>query len=194
MTTRSPQERTLETELLGRPIRFDYSETWLGYSMLGLRLLMAWVFLQAGLAKLAEGGWTNPGAWSAEGFLLQGVADANPFKGLFTFFADFLWLVEPMVLFGQILIGLALLLGLFVRFAALCGGLMMALFWLAAFEGGFAQGLPIAHGFVFDSSFVYMILLFGLGAWGAGRVLGLDATLERTDVVRQNPWLRCLLG
>lgn len=70
----------------------------------------------------------------------------------------------------------------------------MMLFWLAAFEGGFTDGLPIAHGYVFDSSFVYMVLLFGLGAWGAGRIFGIDARLEGTELVRQNPSLRYLLG
>ncbi|GAB3032275.1 DoxX family protein [Natronobiforma cellulositropha] len=190
----SPAERTLETELFGKPVSFGYSETWLGYSMVGLRLLMAWVFLQAGLSKLASEGWTNPGGWSAEGFLVHGVNETNPFSGLFAFFTDHLWLVEPMVMYGQIAIGLALLFGVFFRFAALCGGLQMLLFWLGAFEGGFAAGLPIAHGYVFDSSFVYMVLLFGLGAWGAGRLLGLDARLEQSEIVQMNPQLRYLLG
>ena len=194
MEKRSPAERTLDTELFGRPVTFDYSETWLGYSMVGLRLLMAWVFLQAGLEKLAAGGWTDPLAWSAEGFLVHGIDGANPFGGFFAFFANHLWIVEPMVMFGQIAIGLALLFGVFFRLAALFGGLQMMLFWLAAFSGGFTDGLPIAHGYVFDSSFVYMVLLFGLGAWGAGRLLGLDARLEQTELVRNNPQLRYVLG
>lgn len=189
-----PDERTLDAELLGRDVRFDYSETWLAYSLLGLRLVMAWVFLQAGLEKLAEGGWSNPGAWTAEPFLRFGVAEANPLKGLFLFFTDYLWLVEPMVMYGQILVGLALLLGLLVRFAAFCGALMMLLFWTAAWQGGPAAGFPVEHGFFVDSSLVYLLLLFGLGAWGAGRVVGLDARLERTDLVERNPWLRYLLG
>jgi thiosulfate dehydrogenase [quinone] large subunit len=37
-------------------------------------------------------------------------------------------------------------------------------------------------------------LLFGLGALGAGRILGLDARLERTSLVQNNRWLRYLLG
>lgn len=189
-----PEERTLDAELLGRDVRFDYSETWLAYSLLGLRLVMAWVFLQAGLEKLAEGGWTNLGGFSAEGFLVHGVAEANPMKGLYLFFAEFLWLVEPMVMFGQILIGLALLFGILVRFAAFCGALMMSMFWMGAWQGGLLAGFPVEHGYFVDSSLVYVLLLFGLGAWGAGRIVGLDARLERTDLVRNNPSLRYLLG
>ncbi|MCU4744397.1 DoxX family protein [Halobacteria archaeon AArc-m2/3/4] len=193
-TQRKPAERTIDADLFGTSVQFDYSETWLAYSMLGLRLLLAWVFLQAGLSKLSEGGWTNPGGWSAEGFLLGGVAEANPFSSLFDFFADFLWLIEPMVLWGQIFIGLALLFGVAFRFAAAMGALQMLLFWLGAFEGGLMAGFPIAHGYVVDYTLVYAILLFGLGAWGAGRLLGVDAILEQSDIVQQNPWLRYFLG
>lgn len=189
-----PVEKTIDAELFGRRVTFDYSETWLAYSMLGLRLLLAWVFLQAGISKWAEGGFGDPLAWTAQGFLTHAVADANPFKPLFEFFAGYTAIVDPMVIFGQVLIGLALALGLFFRLAALAGALQMIFFWLAAFQGGLMEGFPIAHGYVVDYTLVYAILLFGLGAWGAGRILGLDSKLEESDIVRQNPSLRYLLG
>ena len=189
-----PSERTLRSELLGREVEFNYSETWLGYSMLGLRLVMAWVFLQAGLSKLFEGGVGEPLAWTSVGFLENAIAEANPLYGLFQFFAEYTAIIDPMVVFGQILIGLALLLGVFFRFAALMGALQMSFFWTAAWQGGLAAGLPMENGYVIDSSFVYMLLLFGLGAWGAGRLLGIDRYLEETAIVRNNQWLRYLLG
>jgi thiosulfate dehydrogenase [quinone] large subunit len=71
---------------------------------------------------------------------------------------------------------------------------MMLFYWLAALSGGLAQGLPVAHGWVVDDHLIYAAILFGLGAFGAGRILGLDARLEETSVVRNNPWLRLLLG
>jgi len=189
-----PAERTLQSELFGREVQFNYSETWLAYSMLGLRFVMAWVFLQAGLEKLLEGGIGEPLAWSSAGFLNNAVPEANPLHGVFLFFAEFGAIVDPMVIFGQILIGLALLFGAFFRFAALMGAIQMFFFWTAAWQAGFAAGLPVENGYVIDSSFVYMLLLFGLGAWGAGRLLGVDRMLEETDIVKQNPWLRLLLG
>jgi DNA-3-methyladenine glycosylase II len=39
-----------------------------------------------------------------------------------------------------------------------------------------------------------MFLLFGLGAIGAGRLLGLDRAIERTELVLKNPWLKFCLG
>ncbi len=189
-----PSERTLRSELLGRDVSFNYSETWLAYSMLGLRVVIAWVFLQAGLEKLFDGGIGDPLYWSSAAFLQNAIAEANPLQGLFLFFAEYAAIIDPLVIFGQILIGLALLFGVFFRFAALMGAIQMLFFWTAAWNGGLMAGFPVDHGYFVDSSFVYMLLLFGLGAWGAGRILGIDRTLEGTAIVESNPWLRYLLG
>lgn len=189
-----PAEKTLEADLFGQEVTFNYSDTWLAYSMIALRFVMAWVFLQAGLEKLFEGGLGDPLAWSSVGFLENAVAGANPLHGVFLWFADLSAVVDPLVIFGQILIGLALLFGVFFRFAAAMGALMMALFWTAAWQGGPLAGFPMEHGYFIDSSFVYLLLLFGLGAWGAGRLIGVDGILERTDIVQSNPWIRYLLG
>lgn len=190
----SPAERKLETVMAGKDISFNYSETWVGYSILGLRLVMGYILLSSGLEKLADGGWTNPGGFTAEPYLVHGVDEANPLKGMYLFFADHLWLVDPLVMWTQILIGLALIFGIFLRLAALGGALQMIFFWMGAWEGGLLAGLPVAHGYVIDSSFVYALVLFGLGAWGAGRILGVDAWLEETDFVRANQWAKYLLG
>lgn len=194
MSQRTPKELTLDAQLFGRDVQFKYSETWIAWSVLGLRAILAWIFLQAGLGKLSEGGWTNPGAWSSESFLVFAIDEGNPFGGLFDFLAEFTVLWDPLVMYGQIIIGLALLFGVMFRLAALLGGLQMILFWLASFEGGFTEGLPIAHGYVVDYTLVYAILLFAMGAIGAGRILGLDAQLEESPIVQENPWLKYLLG
>ena len=184
--------RTLETEVFGQRVSFEYSETWIGYAVLSLRFIMAYVFLAAGLEKIL-----NPD-WSAQNYLDPatpfGVTEANPLSGVFADLSASAGMVDPLVYWGQILIGLALLFGIFFRFAAFWGAVQMLLFWAAALQGGLLAGLPVAHGYVVDSSLVYAFLLFGLGAIGAGRILGLDAKLEETDVVRNNPTLKLLLG
>jgi len=102
--------------------------------------------------------------------------------------------VDPLVVWGQILIGLALIVGLLVRWSAFWGAVMMFLFWLSHLQGGLLEGLPMENGWVVDSTMIYIFLLFGLAAIGAGRILGLDQRLESTDVVQSNPWLRYVLG
>jgi thiosulfate dehydrogenase [quinone] large subunit len=71
---------------------------------------------------------------------------------------------------------------------------MMIFYWMASLQGGLLAGLPLAHGWVVDDHLVYAVLLFGLGAFGAGRILGLDSYLEDMSFVRNNQWLRLLLG
>lgn len=193
-TQQAPVEKTLEADLFSRSVSFNYSDTWIGYSLLSLRLVIAWIFLQAGLEKLFEGGVTDPLAWSSVTFLENAVVEANPLSGLFMWFANYPGIVDPLVIFGQIAIGLALLFGVFFRFAALMGAIQMLFFWTAAWQGGLMAGFPVQHGYLVDSSFVYALLLFGLGAWGAGRILGLDARLERSAFVEKHPWLRYFLG
>lgn len=186
--SRRPAERRLETEILGQPVSFNYSERWIGYSVLSLRIVMAWVFFQAGLEKLLD-----PEGWSAATYLENAVADANPVADLFSGMAGS-GLIDGLVIFGQMGIGLALLLGILVRFSAFCGALMMILFWLSQLQGGLLAGLPVEHGYVVTETLVYAFLLFGLGAVGAGRIIGIDNALEETDPVRHNPWLKYLLG
>lgn len=178
--------RKLEVELFNRESSLEYSEKGLGYSILGLRFLLAWIFIQAGLTKIL-------GNFTAAGFL-QGVPEANPFYALFQFFTAYVGIIDPLVMYGQLLIGIALLLGLAFRFTAAMGGLMMTLFWLASFEAGFMAGLPVEHGYLVTETLVYAVLLFGLGALGAGRLLGLDSKIEEHSVMEDNSWLKYLLG
>jgi thiosulfate dehydrogenase [quinone] large subunit len=184
---RRPAERTLEAELFGRDVTFDYSETWIAYSIVLLRVALGWIFLQAGIEKLLDPSWT------AAGYLQNAIADTNPLQGLFVDFAGAAW-VDPLVVYGQLLIGIALVVGALVRWAAFWGFVMMLLFWLSSLQDGLLAGLPVEHGYVVNSDVVYMLLLFGLGAVGAGRILGVDRWLEDTSVVENNPWLRILLG
>jgi len=178
----------LETTLLGKNIEFEYSKQAIGYSLLSLRAIIAWVFIQAGLSKILDSDW------SSTDFLDNALEDTNPFLELFQWFAAHPELIDPLVMYGQVLIGLALLLGLFFRLAALAGGLQMLLFWMASLEAGIAQGLPVEHGYIVNDTLVYIFLLYGLGALGAGRLLGADRKIEKLEIVEKYPQLRYLLG
>ena len=173
--------REMEADLFGRDVEFEYSETWVGYALLGLRLVMGWTLFYGGVTKVLDP------EWSAGGFLLHGIPEGNPFTGLWTTIAsDWLWLVDPLNAWGLTLAGLAIMLGAFLRWSAFWGAVMMLFYWLASF--------PLEHSFIVDDHVVYAVLLFGLGAFGAGRILGVDAWLEDTGFVRSNGWLRLFLG
>jgi len=184
---------TLETEILGRSVRFDYSEHWIGYSLFLMRLVMGWTLFQGGITKLVTYLDGNPqNDWTAAGYLMN-VPDGNPLMGLWGSMAGNP-LIDMLNMWGLTLTGLAIILGAFVRWSAFWGAIMMLFYWLASLTGGLMAGLPVAHGWVVDDHIVYAVLLFGLGAFGAGRILGVDAYLEQLEVVRSNPWLKYLLG
>ena len=190
----SAQTRKLDAELFGRETNFEYSEHWIGYALVGLRVVMGWVLLQGGLTKLVTYLDGNPeNYWTAAGYLANAIPEGNPFMGLFADMAGS-GLVDVLVMWGLTLTGIGIILGAFLRWNAFWAAVMMMLFWAASLTGGLLQGLPLAHGWVVDDHLVYAMLLFGLGAIGAGRILGVDGFLEELDFVKQNRWVRLLMG
>jgi thiosulfate dehydrogenase [quinone] large subunit len=190
----STQTRQLDAELLGRETQFEYSENWLGYAILALRLTMGWTLLQGGLTKLITYLDATPeNNWTAAGYLANAIPEGNPFGGMWTSMAGSP-LVDALVMWGLTLTGIGLIIGALVRWNAFWGAVMMLFFWAASLQGGLMAGLPVAHGWVVDDHLVYAAILFGLGAIGAGRILGVDAVIERLAVVRNDRWLRLFLG
>lgn len=186
--------RQLEADLFGRETTFEYSETWLGYALVGLRIVMGWTLFQGGLTKLITYLDGDPSTnWTAEGFLLRAIPEGNPFMGVWEGMAGSP-VIDGLVMWGLTLTGLGLMLGALVRWNAFWGAIMMLVFWAASLQGGLMAGLPLEHGWVIDDHVVYAVLLFGLGAAGVGRILGLDGVIERSRFVQRNGWLRYLLG
>ena len=144
------------------------------------RLMMGWVFVWAGFDKLIRG-------FTAEGFLLN--ATQGPLAGWFQDLGGntaALNVINPMVVWGEILIGVALMFGVATRWAAFWGAIMMLLFYAAQ--------LPPEHNPFMEYYLVYAVLLGILGAVGAGRILGLDAWIERQPLVRRIPGASFVLG
>jgi thiosulfate dehydrogenase (quinone) large subunit len=158
------------------------------------RVTIGWVFLYAGIEKVFG---AEP--FSAVGFLKFGtigttaakVADGtiiNPTHGFWVSLAGngtLMPIVNFLVVFGEVAIGAALVLGLFTRFASVAGAVMMGLFWIAAWD--FAFGAIEYHS-------VLAIVTLGLGILGAGEFYGLDALVESTPIVKRAPALRYVLG
>lgn len=176
----------IKTELEGHQVSFEYSEHWVGYSILGLRLTIGWILLQAGLQKLL-----NP-SWTAAGYL-NNVPAGNPLIPLWSSLAG-VPLVDMLVIAGLTFTGFGILFGVLLRFSSFWASVMMALFWASSLKGGLMQGLPVAHGWMIDSHIVYIALLFGLAAFGSGRIMGIDRYLERQSFIKKHSRLKYLLG
>ncbi len=94
-------------------------------TLIFLRLAIGWHFLYEGLVKLASPNWTSAGyLLDSEGFM----------KNFFFSLAsspDVLKIVDFLNIWGLILIGLGLILGLFTRVAIISGIVLMAFYYLS---------------------------------------------------------------
>ncbi len=79
---------------------------------------------------------------------------------------------------GLLGIGLALVLGVGLRIAAVAGGLLLVLMWAAE--------LPLTTNPFMDDHIVYAVVLAGLALADAGTTLGLG----NLPIVRRTPYLR----
>ena len=161
-----------------------------------LRITLGAGFLWAGLEKVFQ--FAGTGAFNAAGFLTHATGGAIPGSAATAIVNpthDF-WVslggnagavsaINVLVQAGEIGIGIALILGLATRFAAISGVVMMGLFYVANWS--FATG-------PFNEQFMYGAVALVLGLVGAGEYYGLDALIEKTTWFGHTPSLRYVLG
>ncbi|MCY4730215.1 DoxX family protein [Natronomonas gomsonensis] len=156
--------------------------------ILALRLMMGVAFLQSGASKVLAGDF------SAAGYLQNAPpANGSPVADLFVAMGNTPALVEfanIAVPWGEVLIGLGLIVGGLTRLAAFWGAVLMLMFYLGNWE--------ISHGYI-NGDFAYMLVFLSVAAFGAGRILGLDAYIEQYEVdgqplVERYPWTAYILG
>lgn len=152
--------------------RFLFADVRLSPLWLVLRIWLGWHWLEAGWGKL-----TNPaGVWVGEkagaaisGFLngaLQKTTGDHPdVTGWYAWFIQNIALPNAtlfsyLVVFGEILVGLALIVGLFTGIAAFFGGFMNAAFLLA--------------GTVSANPWMFIVATWLVLAWRTAGYLGLD--------------------
>ncbi|SDI08689.1 thiosulfate dehydrogenase [quinone] large subunit [Sinosporangium album] len=150
------------------------------------RIALGWIFLWAfidklfglGFATAPERAWVA-GASPTAGFL-KGTGE-GAFGGLFTALAGQVW-VDWLFMIGLAGVGAALMLGVGMRVAAVAGGLMMLLMWLAE--------LPLTSNPFMDYHILYAITLAGLALGRGGDTLGIGRWWGGTALVRRMPILK----
>ncbi|MFP9190682.1 DoxX family protein [Natronosalvus vescus] len=165
-----------------------YPHALTAWFVVALRFVMGGMMLFAGISKFTG----EP--FDASGFLVHGVDPVSPVSGLYAAMASNAALMEVtnvVIPTTQVLIGVALIFGGFVRLAALGGTLQMLAFYLGGWEGEFLA--------LFDSTLIYAFVFMAIAAFGAGRILGADKYIEGLEVggqklVERYPPLRYLLG
>jgi thiosulfate dehydrogenase [quinone] large subunit len=149
------------------------------------RVAIGWVFLWAFLDKLFGFGYATPSdrAWLNGGSPTEGYLAGvdGPFRSFFNPMAGAQW-ADWLFMVGLAAIGLALILGIGVRIAAVAGTALLVMMWMAA--------LPIADNPFLDYHLVYALVLIGLAVVNAGDTVGLGRPWSRTGLVRAMPALR----
>jgi thiosulfate dehydrogenase [quinone] large subunit len=122
-------------------------------ALLLLRLGIGWYFLYAGITKLIDPTWT------ADGYIKGAQGCLKP---LYVFFGstNVLPFINILNEWGLTLIGVALILGVATRFSAVCGILLMALYYLAL---PFPH--PDAHALIVDDHIVFITIFLTLIAF-----------------------------
>jgi thiosulfate dehydrogenase (quinone) large subunit len=161
----------------GRAARYVASVT-----RLSLSTIFVWAFIDKlfglGHATKAGKGWLDGGS-PTTGFL-KGAA-AGPLKGFYNNLAGVA--VIDWLFMGALLgVGVALLLGVAMRPAAIAGGLLMVMMWSAV--------LPPSNHIFMDDHIIYALVLVGLALTYAGRTLGLGRQWESLPLVRRFPVLK----
>ena len=162
------------------------ARTAVAYVWAAARLALGWVFLWAFLDKMFGLGhetrvaqaWVNGGS-PTEGFLAHGAA--GPFAGFYHVIAGAAW-ADWLFMIGLLGIGLALVLGIGMRIAAVAGALLLVMMW--------AVVLPPEHNLCMDDHLIYALLIVGLALTGAGDAIGLGRWWTNTALVRRLPILR----
>lgn len=136
-------------------------------SILFLRLAMGWLFLYAGVSKIL-----NP-EWTAAGYL----KGAKTFAGLFQWFAssqNIGW-VNFLNEWGLALIGGALILGLFVKWASFAGIVLMLLYYFPILKFPHAG----ANYFIVDDHVIFILIFILFIGAKAGQHWGIDGMFNK---------------
>lgn len=150
-----------------------------------VRILLGWVFLWTFLDKTFGLGFATPAekAWIAGGSPTTGYLASvdGSFADAFHAMAAQPW-VDWAFMLGMLLVGLALMLGVALRLAAVGGAGLMLTLWLTM--------VPLENNPLGDQHLIYATLGLVLAATRAGNTLGAGRAWSALPVIRQAPWLR----
>lgn len=162
-----------------------------------LRIVLGYIFLWAFLDKLLGLGFATckdkvsglvdvgcsqswlQGGSPTKGFLTN--ATQGPFEDFYQKLAGQAW-VDLLFMLGLLVIGLGLLLGTWVRFAAFAGIAMVLLMWSALLWPANAPGV--------DEHIIYALVLFGIALTADHQAWSLNSWWTKTKIAKTLPFLK----
>ena len=162
-----------------------------------LRIATGFIFLWAFLDKTfglnysttSSKAWIHGGS-PTFGFLKS--VEVGPFQSLFHSIAGSWW-ANWLFMLGMLGVGVAVIAGVAIRFAALCGVALVAMMWLAEFPLAQHTSAGAPSGStnpIVDYHFLYGAVLIVLAMTYAGSTWGLGRTWGRLPFVQRHHWAR----
>lgn len=150
----------------------DYSK-WQLWSLVILRVAIGWHFLYEGIVKLL-----NPN-WSSLGYLMD---SQGLFAGMFHSIAGnptLLNIMDFINVWGLVLIGAGLIVGLFTRIASIAGMVLLAFYYLshpAIIGANFA--MPAEGNYLWvNKNLIELLTLWVIALFPTWKIIGLDRFL-----------------
>ena len=167
-------------EIDQRPLRGGVGPMLMALSRMAIGFVFLWAFLDKlfGLGKPTPRAksWLNGGSPTTDYLSNAG----GPAKEFFHDLAGKEW-TDWLFMIGLAGIGIAFMVGIGTRIAAVAGTLLLFMIWLTA--------LPIATNPFVDEHVVYAITMLGIAVTGIGMRYSL-APWRRTRLVTTMPWLK----
>jgi thiosulfate dehydrogenase [quinone] large subunit len=174
-TIRIKKELRMSTDVINRQqAEGSFQPKSFHIMVLVLRVVLGGLMLEAGLDKLINGGF------SIAGYVSNG---SGPFASWFANFATMSSTLDPLVIWGEILIGLSLIFGVFLRFGSFWGALLMVLYYLPY--------LPPENGWI-SKQIIYMLVFIMMMFSGSGYFFGIDKLAKK--LAEKWPVFRFVLG
>lgn len=148
---------------------------WQSGLIVTLRFLIGWHFLFEGISKLIHPEWTSVGFLMESKWIFSGIASwitSNP---------GVLNTVDFLNTWGLICIGLGLILGLFTRWAAIAGTVLLALYYifLPPFIGMETAAPQEGNYLLVNKNLIEAVMLLLIAVSPEAKKLGLDALFEK---------------
>ncbi len=163
--------------------KVKYESAWVALAV--TRIVVGWVFLWAfldktfglGFATKVDSSWIMGGS-PTSGFLKFGVNPESPFADFFHGLAGSA-LVDWAFMLGLLGIGVALILGVGLRIAAVSGTILLLMMWAAE--------LPLENNPVIDDHIVYALVLWVVAL--GRREISVSEWWLKQKFVKKNPVL-----
>lgn len=142
----------------------------LGWALLPLRVFLGATMAYAGLLKFFDANYLDPNSPNGVQAQMTAAATASPIGGLVSFTAEHSALFGITIAFGELVVGIGVLLGLWTRIAAIGGFLLSTSFFLTVSWG--------TTPYFFGPDIVFMFAFTPLMIGGDGGLFSLTSAIR----------------